>query len=131
MYSRILLCFTTFQWRLCYSYVWKVIVFIFFLFPLIYLMWKLSSRTLCDIIIMTNLYIFCISFHKVQCTFFFFLSISFLPSSLLPTPPHSFLLSFSLPPPSIFLFLPPFLPLLSYISIDLSPYLSTTYMLHM
>lgn len=130
MYSHILLCFTTFQWRLCYSYVWKVIVFIFFLFPLIYLMWKLSSRTLCDIIIMTNLYIFRISFHKVQCTFFFFLSISFLPSSLLPTPPHSFLLSFSLPPPSIFLFLPHSLPLLSYISVDLSPYLSTTYMLH-
>ena len=65
------------------------------LFHLMYLMYKFSSRVIFDIIINPNLYIFCISFHKVLCTFILHFLNFFLPSSC---PPLIFPLSLSFSP---------------------------------
>lgn len=67
-------------------------------------------------IINPNLYIFCISFHKVLCTFILYFLNFFLPSSF---PPFFFLFPLSFFSPSSSLSFSP--PLPSYIIIDILP----------
>ena len=111
MYSHTQLCFTALQRNVLESCLKGHSLTLNCLVHLMYLMYEFSTRGIFDITINPNLYIFCISFHKVLCTFILYFLNFFLPSS------------FPLFFPSLFLpsSLPFFLPLPSYIIIDLLP----------